>query len=408
MNDAQSYHIEWLVIDGESRFDVTVRLMDGHVACIEPGRSRDAIELGPVAMVEGLVNAHTHLEFSSLEQPIPTTSRFTDWIRNVVKYRRENPGLTSTAIGAGILESWQSGTTILGEIATVGWSAADYAKPEFKGVIFQEVLGLHPERIKQQIELARSHLTNTAGKARGISPHAPYSTHLELVHESVEIARRTNSPLAMHLAETKAELELLWNGTGEFRAMLMDFGVWRDDVFQSPRKPLDYLEILAKAPRSLVIHGNYLDESELKFLASQPQMTLVYCPRTHAAFGHSDHPWRRLIELGGRVALGTDSRASNPDLSLFAELQFLADRYPDVSHLDLMRFGSSNGRIALGFKQLSINETLADFTLIQLADSAQPSPEPELFAPANQVCGTMVNGRWVWLAPDFATQVLSH
>ena len=306
------------------------------------------------------------------------------------------------------MESWQSGTTILGEISTVGWSSANYAKPGFKGVVFQEVLGLHPERIRQQTELARSHITDTEGEARGISPHAPYSTHLDLVRESVEIAKLTNCPLAMHLAETKAELELLCQGSGEFREMLIDFGVWRDDLFQSPLKPLDYLELLSNAPCSLVIHGNYLDERELKFLASQPQMTLVYCPRTHAAFGHSEHPWRRLIDLGGRVAIGTDSRASNPDLSLFAELQFLAASRTDVTHLDLLRLGSRNGRIALSFKPHSENEAPADFTLIQLADSVQRSPQPELFGPTNRVCGTMVNGRWVWLAPDLATQILSH
>jgi len=357
-------------------------------------------------MIDGLVNAHTHLEFSCLNKPISTTGRFTDWIRNVVKYRRENSGLTSEAIRTGIEESWQSGTTILGEIATVGWSASDYAQTGFKGTVFQEVLGLSPERIQQQTVLARSHITSNDTYARGLSPHAPYSTHLDLVRESVEIARHTNCPLAMHLAETKAELELLCSGTGDFREMLIDFGVWRDAVFQPPLKPMDYLEVLAKAPRSLIVHGNYLDETELKFIASQPQMTLVYCPRTHAAFGHTEHPWRRLIELGGRVAIGTDSRASNPDLSLFAELQFLAERHPDVPHLDLLRLGSSNGQRALGFETLSENETRADFTLIRLADSSQRSPQLELFGQANRVCGTMVNGRWVWLAPELAIQNL--
>lgn len=404
VNDVQCYHVEWLVCSDQSRSDVTVQLRDGLVISIEPGRTADAIELGPVAMVEGLVNVHTHLEFSGLKEPIPTTGRFTDWIRNVVKYRRENPELTSAAISAGIEESWQSGTTIVGEIATVGWSAADYAKADFKGTIFQEVLGLSPERIQQQTKLAGSHLTGKSIYSRGISPHAPYSTHLDLVRQSVEISLRTNCPLAMHLAETKPEIELLGAGTGEFREMLIDFGIWSGTQFQTPLKPMDYLEVLAKAPRSLIIHGNYLDDTELKFLASQPQMTLVYCPRTHAAFGHSKHPWRRLMELGGQVAVGTDSRASNPDLSLFAELQFLAARHPDLSQRDLLQIGSRNGRLALGFEPHSGTRIPADFTLIRLADSARRSPYPELFDPANRVFGTMVNGRWVWLAPDLANQ----
>ena len=166
----------------------------------------------------------------------------------------------------------------------------------------------------------------------------------------------------MHLAETRAELELLADGTGEFRELLTDFGIWRDDRSQFGQRPMDYLEILSQAPRSLIIHGNFLVEVELKYLASRPQMTLVYCPRTHAAFGHSEHPWRRLRELGGRVAIGTDSRASNPDLSLFAELQLVAANNPDLSHVELLQLGSSAGREALGIGKPNV----ADFTLIRL------------------------------------------
>ena len=77
-------------------------------------------------------------------------------------------------------------------------------------------------------------------------------------------------------------------------------------------------------------------------------MTVVYCPRTHAAFGHPPHPWCMLLNLEGSVALGTDSRASNPDLSLWAELQFLAAEFPDVSHLELVRLATLSGGAGLG------------------------------------------------------------
>jgi hypothetical protein len=150
-------------------------------------------------------------------------------------------------------------------------------------------------------------------------------------------------------------------------------------------------------------------------------MTLVYCPRTHAAFGHTEHPWQRLVELGGQVAIGTDSRASNPDLSLFAELQFLAARYPQVSHLQLLKLGSTAGRQALKGRQtpgqyqtyrgddsdterVSATQTsiippdftaTSDFTIIRPATSPMRDPHQELFAPGSQVCGTILRGRWI-------------
>ena len=104
MSDIQSYHVQWFVTR-TAQFDVTVRIGDGRLLAVEPGRADDAIELGAVALVDGLVNAHTHLEFSGLKAPIPTTGRFTDWIRAVVAHRRAGPNSVgdsrSTSVGGG-------------------------------------------------------------------------------------------------------------------------------------------------------------------------------------------------------------------------------------------------------------------------------------------------------------------
>ncbi len=392
MSDVSAYFVEWFVTR-EVRANVTVRFRDGKLLDVEPGRTSDAVELGSAALISGLVNAHTHLEFSGLDSPIPTTGRFTDWIRAVIACRHKRTSLAGDVLRSGIQESLESGTTVLGEIASSGWSTQDYSETDFRGVVFQEILGLSSDRIDQQKTLARAHSSrNPQFFGNGISPHAPYSTHLDLVRDAVTIAQQTGCPLAMHLAETQAEIELLANGTGEFREMLVELGLWRDDLFFPGQRPLDYLKLLSQAPRSLVVHGNYLDDEELAFLAANPQMTLVYCPRTHVAFGHTNHPWRRAKQLGARVALGTDSRASNPDLSLFAELQFVAAHNPDISHVALLQLGSSDGHSALGLEE----SNHANFTLVQMAGSLAPHPERDLFAASSRVCGTMIDGAWTW------------
>lgn len=392
LNNSRAYHVEWFVTH-EIQADVTVRIVDGRLDGVESGCARDAIDLGRVALISGLVNAHTHLEFSDLAAPIPTTGRFTDWIRSVVAHRRAHPSQAGRAISRGLQESLSSGTTTIGEIATAGWTSQDYAGGPLRSVVFQELLGLTPDRVAQQKELARSHATTgNALFVPGLSPHAPYSTHLELVREAVELAQQTGCPLAMHLAETRAEVEFLRDRTGEFREMLTDFGIWNNDPMRFGYRALEYLQILARAPRALIIHGNYLDDEELAYIASHPNMTLVYCPRTHAAFGHGSHPWRAAIDRGIRVALGTDSRASNPDLSLFAELQFLSASSTDLSQLELLQLGSTNGLLGLGIE----NNPAADFTLVRPNGTPIINPDRDLFARSNSVTGTMVNGHWMW------------
>lgn len=397
-----AWHVEWF-LDGDAILqDVTLLIAEGRVHDIVSGCASDAVDLGHVALIPGLVNAHTHLEFSLVSQPIPTSGRFTDWIRSVVAYRRNHGSDPTAAIRTGVAESLRAGTTLIGEIATTGWNETAYSAAGFTGCVFLELLGIGDERVTAQCTVAKSLATkqgsvdSQARQVFGLSPHAPYSVHPDLFARSVQIAEQNSLPVAVHLAETEAELELLANGTGEFRELLTDFGIWRDGIFGG-KKPLDYLQGLAGCSQVLIIHGNYLDDEELQFLAAHPNMTLVYCPRTHAAFGHRAHPWQRVVELGGRVAIGTDSRASNPDLSLFAELQFMAAENPDFSHLELLELGSHAGRAAI-FGEAS--QASADFCLVEWG-TGELDPVQDLFSPRCHVIGTMVGGEWHSLADRF-------
>ena len=394
----QSYQLGWFIAD-QIHDQVTIHLDDRGVAAIESGHDPRATDLREYALIDGLVNTHTHLEFSSFRSPIPTSNRFTDWIKAVVAHRRDNSELVTTSLRSGIQESLRSGTTLIGEIATVGWSWDDYLAGSMKGVVFQELLGLTADRVTQQQELADRHVEKKFKHLiAGLSPHAPYSTHLDLVDHAVMQARQAGSPLAMHLAETESEIEFLKNRTGEFRDMLTAFGLWNDDPARFGKQPMDYLERLAEAPSALVIHGNYLSEDELNFLANHQNLTLVYCPRTHFAFGHQSHPWQHAIRKGVRVALGTDSRASNPDLSLFAELQFLASQTPQLSHLELLKLGTTNGRKAL----LGNQRLRTDFTLVRLPQLASVDPRANLFSADSSVAATWIDGTWAWKSPEVA------
>ena len=138
--------------------------------------------------------------------------------------------------------------------------------------------------------------------SRGISPHAPYTVHPGLLKRLVALAVEKKLPVAMHLAESREELELLATGTGPFRDLLVDRSMWDTEAIPLGSTPLDYLRTLAEAPRALVIHGNNLSDEEIGFLAAhRERMSVVYCPRTHAYFGHDPYP---LEQNAGRWGAG--------------------------------------------------------------------------------------------------------
>src|SRR5437868_14871654 len=113
---------------------------------------------------------------------------------------------------------------------------------------------------------------------QGFSPHAPYTVSPRLLKELILIARHFDWPMAMHIAESREELELLRDGTGPFRELLEERSMWDEGAVPRGSQPLDYLRTLAKAPRAIVIHGNYLDYEELRFLgANRDRMSLVFC-----------------------------------------------------------------------------------------------------------------------------------
>jgi cytosine/adenosine deaminase-related metal-dependent hydrolase len=221
-----------------------------------------------------------------------------------------------------------------------------------------------------------------------------------LLSALVELSRKYRVAVAMHLAETREELELLHLGSGPFRELLTELGVW--EGAEDARLPyvVEYLAELAKAPRALVIHGNYLDAEEIEFLAAHRQtMSVVYCPRTHAYFGHQSYPLGRMLDAGASVALGTDSRASNPSLSVFEEMKFAAQSHPGVDKAAIVRMTTLGGARALGLE--ATIGTLergkrADFAVIALGEGDASDPHELLFAPESRVVGACVGGACLW------------
>lgn len=398
-----AYRARWIIpVEGRPLAGGYVILRGEQVLSVLPRWSGPAVDLGDVAVIPGLVNCHTHLEFSLLSEPLGPPRPLAEWIRRVLAYRREGTGDVSAAIRSGLQEALTSGTTVIGEVATTGWSWADYkaVHPCATLAVFQELVGLTAARQAEQATLWEQFLLPAdlpPRWIRGLSPHAPYSVHPAFFEKIVQYVREhPRFPIAVHLAETAAEQELLAHDRGELRELLESLGLWSPGVFGG-RRFLDWLEQLADVSRGLVIHGTYLDLTEQRFLAQHPHLTLVYCPRTHAAAEEQPHPWYDVLEMGGSVALGTDSRATNPDLSLWAELQFLAARKPTVAHHTLLRLATFHAARALGL--LESHGSLApgkqaDLVVVSLAAPETQDPVWELLVPDNQVVGVMVAGAW--------------
>ena len=313
-------------------------------------------DLGHVALLPAFVNAHTHLEFSYLRQPLGQPGmRLVDWIRLVIAERRRSATPPAEAIAAGLRESISAGVAAIGEIATEESTdnPSSYSLlPAPCSLLFLEVIGFSRGRavsVANSLEQRLKAWPESPDISLGISPHAPYTVSPALLARLLMLANERRLPVAMHLAESADELEMLANGSGVFQQLLDERSMWDASAIPRGTRPLEYLQLLSKAPRSLVIHGNYLDAEEHAFLAAHSDcMSLIFCPRTHAYFQHPPYPLAELLAAGVRVALGTDSRASNPDLDLLAEMRHVARVHSNVAPTAILRMGTLGGAQALG------------------------------------------------------------
>lgn len=347
-------------------------------------------DFGNAAIIPGLINAHAHLEFSDVARPFQPPVPFTHWILHLLAHRRARSTPVMDLIRDGLMESVHHGTTTVGDIVTGDWHPGGLVLPDESSqlIAFRELIGLLPEQCAGQLDIARKHLTDcrSAHHARlipGLSPHAPYSVGRELFEKLVDLAQGECVPLAMHLAETREELELLDRGTGELMEMLQFFGIWREELIPRGSRVLEYLRSMSRLDHSLAVHGNYLDDEEIGFLAAHPQIAVVYCPRTHAFFRHEPHPWRRLMEAGATVCLGTDGRSSNPDFSVWSEVRFLDAHTNGALRPQLLALATQQGARALGLSHDAgqlVPGSRAAFTAIRLPESHDSDLWSLLFA----------------------------
>ncbi len=388
-----------------------VTIKEGRIAWVGPASAREGdIDLGNTAIVPGFVNAHTHLELDPLDDEDGSgwNDDMVGWLRRVVgQRRRTTEEMLRAAAVCNLASAIAAGTTLVADVTTAGASWPAVAAAAVRGVVFAELIGLKRERGLDTSEAAWRWLgtirpeNQVAACARpGLSPHAPYSTAGWLYHK----AAGSRMPLTTHLAEFPEELRLLDRHDGPLREFLEDIGAWDDDWDQIGPRPSDYIRKgeLRRADW-LIAHGTYLDPDDFWQLRPEAapdgqRVAVAYCPRTHARFGHAPHPYRRLIDRGAIVCIGTDSLASTPTLSILDELRFLHARDASIPGGLLLAMGTLFGAWAL--RADSTTGSLkpgksADLAVISLPDRDDRDPFTLLFESAEPVESTLFEGDFV-------------
>jgi cytosine/adenosine deaminase-related metal-dependent hydrolase len=318
-----------------------------------PRHARSSSGPYDVAILPGLINAHTHLELSWMAGCVPPSRSMGQWIRALMALRRNAPppdDVQRRAAVAALSAARASGTAAIGDIDNTVMAADVLAGAGMPSVLFHELIGFAPGDGPAR---ARQGAARIIGAVRrpvrpGLAAHAPYSVAPDLFRAITELAIEHHLPSSVHLAESHEEVEFLLTGGGEMAETLKQLGAWNDRWSPPAVDPAEYLDRLgALQPGLLVVHATRLLPAALARLAGRG-CVIVSCPRSNRWVGGGDPPLDAFYASGAPVAFGTDSLASAPDLDMFAELA-AARAVSTVSPAALLESATRRGADALGF-----------------------------------------------------------
>ena len=363
---------------------------DGKIGAVGPDTSVPrppgviAESFGDCILLPGLINTHTHLELTGLAEGAPEDD-FPAWIRRLRRRKAErSPEEFLAAARQGVWDCWAAGVTTVGDTGDSGAAIQALAGAGGSGIAYQEVFGPHPAQCEESLAGLRERV-ETLGECVGdrvrigVSPHAPYTVSGRLFTATATWARQEGLPVAVHLAESPAETELLASGTGGFA------DAWRGRSIPAPtplgHTPVEWLDChRVLSDRTLCIHLVQVTPGDIALL-SQSGVAVAHCPLSNRAHRHGVAPLRSLLAAGLRVGVGTDSVVSVGALDLLAEARAaaaLADLDPD-SALALCTIS--------GARALGMDHELGSLRVGKWGDCTviRPSPSTAGLAPAARV-----------------------
>jgi cytosine/adenosine deaminase-related metal-dependent hydrolase len=331
------------------------------IGLLGAGRAPEPVEdLGDVAILPGLANAHTHLELSWMANRVPPQPSMDQWIRTLMSVRRgAAPDAESqrTSAVAAAKAMAATGTVLVGDVLNAPVTPHPMLMASMRGVQFYELIGFNIADPRTRVEAAWDEAERIlSDELESFEPypefsivaHAPYSVSPALFKEIVSHVRRDGRhPLEIHLAESLEELEFLRTGRGPIRDMLESLGVWTDTWRVPGCGPVEYIDSLGYLrPGTLVVHAVHVTDAELARLR-EARAVVVTCPRSNSWVGAGPPPLDRFFAAGVRVAIGTDSLASAPTLNLFDEMAEIHRLAPRVSPARILDSATRVGAEAL-------------------------------------------------------------
>jgi cytosine/adenosine deaminase-related metal-dependent hydrolase len=404
------YHARWVLpISSPPIAYGTVVEHGGRIAYV--GERRGApdgtdVDLGDVALLPGLVNAHTHLELTVMRGFLEDLD-FRSWIFRLTHARREAlaPEALIDSARVGIAEGLLGGITTYADTNDSGAPFRAMRDMGVRGISYQEVFGPDPTQCAESLAGLRGKVDALRREATtlvraGVSPHAPYSVCDALFEGTAAFAIQEGLPVAVHIAESADESSLVQHALGGWAESHRSRGIEVVPRAASPIRLLERVGVLDARP--LLIHCVRGDGDDVGAIARH-DCSVAHCPASNAKLGHGIAPLTDFIRAGIRVGIGSDSVASNNRMDLLDEVRLAilmqrarTARFDAISASEALELATLGGARALGLEaeigSLDVGKSadLAAFPLTALRSTPVYDPASALVFAVSGIMATFV------------------
>lgn len=301
----------------------------------------------------GFINCHCHLELSHMKGLIPEKTGLVKFVQHVLQGRHLSAEEIMRHVELGENEMLDNGIVAVGDICNTNHTLTQKEKGRIHYHNFIEASGFAPGIAAQRFENARNIFTEFAKAysipvaCNSIVPHAPYSVADELWHKIIHFPG--NHLMTIHNQETPAENELFMHKQGEFLDLYKNINVSVDHFEASAKTSLQtYLSKFLHNQPVILVHNVHTSAADIAFAASLHHTHYwCLCPNANVYISDQLPPVDLFIENNCSIVLGTDSLASNHQLSILSEMKTLQQSFPGLSTESLFTWATSNGAKAL-------------------------------------------------------------
>jgi cytosine/adenosine deaminase-related metal-dependent hydrolase len=316
-------------------------------------RESERLEFFDGIITPGFVNAHTHIELSHLINTIPRGIGITGFIKEFEQIRKT--GSIENAIKKAEKELMINGIVAIGDIVNTTHSIEFKLESPILSHSFIEIFATNPDKAdlaySNGLSLINEYRKNNLNHS--LTPHAPYSVSENLWNKL--ITHTTENPViwSIHNQESQEENELFLNKTGKFPEILEKFSPSFRETWKAPgMSSLKYIAQYFNIPEKiLLVHNTFTSKEDLESLNSyKEKIVFVLCPKSNLYIENALPNAKLIDQMGYKIAIGTDSLASNNNLSILEEM-FILQEECSIPFDKIIKWTTFNGANALGFNK---------------------------------------------------------